>query len=195
MSAQKPLLILFLLLVTGCAGRDFDRPQPGDIVLGKTTQAEVLQRFGTPSRKGTETINGSVVETISYAYAAGGASLVGGVTPGRSQAFHFLNGVVVGTVFISSFAADSTDFDAAKANAIAKGVTTRQQVLDLMGKPAGEYMYPMMDRQSDRGLVYSYLELKGTVFNPSISTKRLVVGYGPDDVVTDVKVSTSSPPR
>ncbi len=88
--------------------------------MGKTTEADLRQRFGD-----------------RYAHAAGAASLVGGVTPARGQGFYFWNAVLVGHEFTSSFDEDKTDFDASKVQQIKSGETTEAEVLALLGKPQG----------------------------------------------------------
>ena|SRR5690242_3876074 len=126
-----------IFAATGCAGRDFIRPQPESLILRKTTESEIRQQFGRPFREGTMIKNGETMNVLSYAYAAGASSLAGGVTPSRGQGFYFLNGVLVGHDFTSSFDEDRTDFDGTKAKQIKRGVTTEADVLSLLGKPQG----------------------------------------------------------
>jgi len=40
------------LLAAACAGKDFTRPAPDTLVLGKTTYAEINGRYGSPYREG-----------------------------------------------------------------------------------------------------------------------------------------------
>ena len=82
------LILLVILVASGCAGRDFSRPQPETLLLGKTTEAEILQRFGDPYRQGTKLTNGENVKTLAYAYATGGAALVGDLIPARGEGFY-----------------------------------------------------------------------------------------------------------
>lgn len=48
------LSLLLLALVSGCAniGRPFEFTGPQEIVIGQTTQKEVMRRFGEPFREG-----------------------------------------------------------------------------------------------------------------------------------------------
>jgi hypothetical protein len=103
--------LTFVLLISGCAGSNFTKPDPDSFVLGKTTQAEVSTKMGKPYRTGTVIKNGQTLETASYAYAnVGGESLYPDVTSARSLAFYFKDGTLVGTESSSSFKSDGTDF-------------------------------------------------------------------------------------
>jgi hypothetical protein len=56
-----------LVLMAGCAGRDFTRPAPESLVLGKTTYAEINARFGSPYRESTLIKNEKTLRMASYA--------------------------------------------------------------------------------------------------------------------------------
>jgi hypothetical protein len=53
-------------------GRDFTRPTPESLVLGKTTYAEINGRFGSPYRESTVIKNEKTLRMASYAYATAG---------------------------------------------------------------------------------------------------------------------------
>ncbi len=96
-------LALVLAALGGCAGRDFTRPPADTLALGKTTEPEIRQRFGDPSRQGIVMRNGETMKSLSYGYASGAGSLAGGLTPSRGMGFYFWNGALVGHEFTSSF--------------------------------------------------------------------------------------------
>jgi hypothetical protein len=83
------MVIALIVVAVGCAGRDFVRPSTDSLLLSKTTETEIRQRFGKPYREGTMVKNGETLRTLSYAYAEGAASLAGGVVPARGQGFYF----------------------------------------------------------------------------------------------------------
>jgi outer membrane protein assembly factor BamE (lipoprotein component of BamABCDE complex) len=185
-------LMAIVTLIAGCAGTNFVRPQPDALVLGKTTYQEVLRQFGEPYRKGTAVQEGLSVTTIAYSYSSATAGTgLGGITPGRTIAFSFVNDVLVGYDFISSYEADSTDFDETKLGQIEKGRTTRAQVEALLGRPGGMYAYPLIKNKSEQALVYSYLKMTSGPFSVDMYQKKLVVVLDSNGVVTDVAFSTS----
>ncbi len=186
------LCLAGLILMAACAGRDFTRPQPDTLVLGKTTYEEIVRQFGDPFRKGTALKEGQTVTSISYAFASATAgSGFGGVTPARAMGYYFVSGVLVGYEFTSSYPEDRTDFDETKVPRITKGQTTRAQVEELLGHPGGMYTYPLITTRGDTALVYLYTHTRAAPFSVNLYQKKLVVSLDPEGRVSDVAFSTS----
>jgi len=179
-----------VLLLTGCAGTNFVRPDSTSLVLGVTTQQDVYKKMGKPYRTGETSKNEKTFQTASYAYASGGASLFGGVTPARSQGFYFYKGILVGTEFTSSFMEDATYFDASKLAQIEKGKTTREEVIQLLGSGGGNYIYPLINSPEERADVYLYAQTKGTAFNLKFYNQTLIVTYDQQGIVSNVEYTT-----
>jgi hypothetical protein len=179
-----------LLLVAGCAGTDFVRPSTDDLKLGKTTYKEVLTRMGPPRQEGSVLKNEKTVRTATYAYATtGGAPARPGVTPARAQSFYFHDDVLVGHEFISSFAEDHSDFDESKVPGIVKGRTTRAQLQQLLGRPSGAQIYPLIKSGQGEAATYTYAQMTGSVFTAKFYRKVLVVTFE-GDVVTEVEYTS-----
>ena len=79
-------------------------------------------------------------------------------TNGLVGPFHFLDGILVGYYFHSSFPEDSTNFDISQFGNIVEGESTEQEVVAVLGKPAGEEIYPFIDDREGRVLWYRYLD-------------------------------------
>ncbi len=191
MPTLKPFIFLFVVAfgITACAvGRDFVRPEHSSLTPGKTTSAEVMRRFGPPSQRGTTIENGKTLDTIGYAYASGrGKPHYPSVTPARGIDFWLQGDVVVGHTFQSSFDSDHTNFNERGLSQIEEGVSTLNDVTALFGEPDGIFIYPLVERVGDRGLVYSYSQYAGSAFSPRIYVKRLVLTLDPSDTVTKVE--------
>src|SRR5437660_421615 len=182
------LTVVLTLVVAGCAGFDFAKQTDDALVLGQTTRHEILQRLGTPYREGTATKNGKQLKTLSYAFAtASGAAVRDGVVPTRGQGFYFLDDKLAGYDFASSWKEDQTNFDGAKVPRIKKGVTTREEVLRLIGRPGGKYAYPLISDPKGQADVYLYAESSGNPFNVKFYQKHLVVTYDNRGVVSNVE--------
>ena len=200
MRATTAVILTFGLTLwsAGCAGRDFVRPSSDSLQLGKTTYTEIVARFGSPYREGTMLKNEQMVKTISYAYATkmGEAAAVSGITPARATAFYFVDLVLVGHEFTSSFEKDQTNFDETKVTQIKKGETTQPQVISLIGPPTGNFMFPLVQRKDEKGLVYVYMQTR-VEQAPFVPTKIkqyrkvLIVSVGEDGLVTDVTFNAS----
>ncbi len=141
--------------------------------------------------------NERTVKTISYAYSTklGESAAVSGVTPVRATGFYFVDLVLVGHEFTSSFEKDHTNFDETKITQIKKGETTQAQVIALMGQSTGSYIFPLVQRNDEKGLVYLYTQtrVEHIPFAPKIRQYRkvLVVSVGENGVVTDVTFNAS----
>ena len=186
------VLVALATLLSACAGTDFVRPAEGVLVLGKSTQADVTAKMGSPYQTGDLTKNEKQLKVAHYAYAStGGDSAYPEVTPARVMAFTFYNDTLTSQEFISSFKQDSTDFDGSKVPSIVKGKSTSAEVIALFGKPTGEAIYPVIKGMDDRAYIYSYSQAKGSVFNMKFHQKSLAVSFNGAGVVTDVEyVST-----
>ena len=175
------------LVVAGCAGSDFAKQSDDALVLGQTSRRDILQRLGTPYREGTVTKNGKQLKTMTYAFGtAGGAPAREGVSPERGQGFYFFNDKLAGYDFNSSWKEDQSDFNGAKVLEIKKGVSTRNEVLRLIGRPGGKYAYPLIPDQNKQADVYLYAETRGGPFNVKFYQKHLVVTYDERGVVSNV---------
>jgi len=130
------LALALSIAIVGCAGA---QPPKDDLALGRTSRQEILQRLGSPYREDTVTKNGKQLKTMTYAFATtGGTPVRAGVSATRGQGFYFLADTLAGYDFSSSWNEDHTDLDGAKVPRIKKGVTTRDEVLRLSGRPAGQ---------------------------------------------------------
>jgi hypothetical protein len=184
------LLTLFSFL-TGCAGRDFVRPDQGSISLGKTTYEDVIQKYGDPRRQGTVTKNGEKMNKIVYSYAQS--------TPFtthlsvRTSVFYFKDNILVGYSYSSSFPEDIVKLDDGKVSSIKQEVTTKAEVISLLGNPTGFFSYPLIKEKNQLALVYSSIQTWRIPFSPTprYITKTLVVSCGQDDIVKLVDVESS----
>jgi len=177
-----------IAVLIGCAGTDFVRPDPEGLKNGQTTYAQVIARMGEPRREGSVIKNEKTLKTVSYVYASvGGTPLREGVTAARAIGFYFYNDMLVGHEFISSWADDHTDFDETKAKDIIKGKTTRVEVIRLLGKPSGHYIYPLIKVPTGEAAAFVYVETRGfRSFH-----KRLVVMFDAAGTVTDLEFASS----
>lgn len=189
-SLQSITVISILVILSGCAGtagKDFVRPTQETFKLGETTYSQVVQLLGEPRNKGTSLVNDKLTQTIGYSYAlTTGEPLEHGIIPSRAMNFSFLNGILVGQVFLSSFKSDHSNFDETKINAIVKGKTKRSEVIQLMGKPCCFYIPPMVKEPASEGIGYLYgttMKVGSTFKN---FTKSLTISFNKNDEVSDI---------
>jgi hypothetical protein len=189
---KHALIVLFAVLLSGCAGRNFVRPDSQTLKNGQTSRSSVIELYGDPFAEGTEIKNEKLLNKFTYAYASvGGKPLHQDVIPARAIGFYFLNDILVGHNFISSWAEDHSDFDDSKVPFIVKGKTTRIEVIQLLGKPCGYYIYPLIKASSGEAAVYMYTETVKTMFKRKTFRKSLVITFDESGVVTDVEFNSS----
>lgn len=180
------------VFLTGCAGTSFVKTSDEQLVLGKTSESEIRQKMGTPYREGVVTKNEKQLKTLTYAYAsAGGETSAPSVTAAKSQGFYIFQDKLAGYEFVSSWKEDSTDFDETRLSQIKKGVTTRSDVIKIMGPSDGKYIYPLIPNADDEALVYAYNQVKGTAFNLKFYNKILIVSFDKQGIVTNVEYTSS----
>ena len=191
MSRRALTILALFLLSAGCAGRDFTRPPLDSVAVGKATEAEVRQKFGTPYREGTVVKNNETMKMLGYAYATTASSAPGGLIPARAQEFYLWRDGLVGYHFTSSFPDDTTDFDGAKALQIKKGETTEAAVTGLLGAPHGIYRYPLIADAAARAAVYLYEQASGTAFSLKLYRQILVIQYDAAGLVKEVEYTAT----
>jgi hypothetical protein len=181
------------LLLSGCVGTDFKRPEAGTLQLGKSTTADLLKAMGQPRQTGAVLKNSLLIKQLTYVYATkiGAAPIAPGVTPVRVMVFSTAGDVLVGQLFMSSFKDDATDFDATKVVGVVKGRTTKSQVLALFGPPDGEAIFPVVNRKEDTAFIYAYSQTSGSAFNLRFYRKVCTLSFGPNDVVSNVEFEES----
>ena len=181
------------LLLAGCAGTDFVRAQDNTLKLGSTTYQSIRARMGSSGKEGVVTMNDRQFKKLNYVYASvGGEALYSGVTPARGQTFYFDDQILVGYDFVSSFKSDNTDFDSAKVSEIKEGISTRADVISLLGVPAGRYVYPMVKDRDGEALLYLYSHATGSAFSMKFYVKRLSVEFDSQGTVNKVEFTESS---
>lgn len=193
-SVAMNIAICLGLVLTGCAGTNFVRVGDDALILGQTTDQEILGQLGPPYRQGAINKNGRQLKTVTYSYSsAAGKPAAAGVVPARSQGFYFFNSKLVGYEFTSSWEEDSTNFNSGKISQIKRGKSTRDDVVRLLGNPGGKYIYPIVSNSDQEAVNYLYNQVTGNAFNMKIYNKLLVVTFDKQKVVVDIDYSESTP--
>jgi hypothetical protein len=180
-----------LAAALGCAAaaREFTRPQGAELVLGKTTPAEAIARFGPPQQRGRAIQDGVEIATLSYSYADPEApAAVAGVAAVKALALYFARDALVGYEFLSTFRRDSSDFDDTRVSDIARGATTEAEVRALVGQPSGMYIPPLIRGPGQRALLFLYGQKKGAA---PLARKQLIVTVDAAGIVQEVQFEKS----
>jgi hypothetical protein len=95
------------------------------------------------------------------------------------------NDVVVGESFNSTMEGESTQFPLEKVSMIVKGKSTKADVIELLGKPSGSYIYPV-SKKGNTGIayLYNYARFAGILTSPN--DYRVLVELDSQNVVVDI---------
>ncbi|MCF4164220.1 hypothetical protein L2U69_01000 [Zavarzinia compransoris] len=108
----------------------------------------------------------------------------------KNVVFVLWNDRVVSYNFTSDMEGASTRFDASRIGQLQRGVTTKAQVIELLGTPAGETIYPLVRDKGNRQINYSYIGIGRSAFytgTRDIELSFLEILLGPDDKVIDFR--------
>ena len=185
------VIVVFAMFMVGCAGTPgiyFVKLETNQLVYGSDTPQSIKQKLGKPYQKENFTRNGKRMKFIRYFYLdEGGETGYKDVTAKHSQTFYFYKNKLVGHEYSSTWAADSTDFDEFIVGDIKIGTTTIQQVVELIGKPGGEFVYPLVKNELEKAKVYLYQHTKSSASTTKYYQKMIIVSYDQNGVVTDVE--------
>ena len=160
-------------------------PGPGSWPWGARRWPTSSRGSALPQERGRAAKDGVEVVSLSYSYAdAAARASAAGVSAARAMAFYFVRDILVGYEAISTFAADSSDFDDTRVSDITRGVTTETQLGDLVGRPSGMYIHPLASAPGERIIVYAYAQKRGAA---PLARKQLLVTVDAGGIVRDVQ--------
>lgn len=134
-------LLILLLIVCSCAavGRNFSSQHLPNIRLNITTESQIVNWFGIPHKRNTQSSSDFESLIFTYVYAKGYSS---GKGFARALGVEFYKGVVNGYSFTSAFKDDTTDFDITSRSKLVIGQSTMDEVEYILGKPGGKIQLP-----------------------------------------------------
>jgi len=185
--------LVLLVALVGCAGKDFVRPGPDAFRLGETSYSQVVRQLGEPRKSGDVLKNEKTVKSITYVYASSASEpSEAGVIPARGLTYYFYEDTLVGQEFLSSFKADSSNFDETRVESIRKGETTRAQVIQTLGPPTASFVPPMAKSSAGETIGYGYTATRGGLFSGfKVFVKALRVSFDDRGLVSDVDYSSA----
>lgn len=132
------VLGLLLASSTGCAGSKLTSANARRIQLGQTTESQLIATFGKPDLTEERSGSAGTDKLMRWSLVSGGNRFF----VYRSMDLRYLvidtyNGRVRSWMFVSSADGDSTKIRSSAAPQAVKGQTMREEVLRLLGEPAG----------------------------------------------------------
>jgi hypothetical protein len=134
------LFIISSIVISGCAsaGHDFKYDGPASLHLGQTRGSDFQALFGKPASVTTKKSSDGEFEVNSYVYAHADM----GTAKARALTLESRNGVLNAYQFVSSFDKDKTSVTPDQLKQIQRGVSTKDDVLKVVGEPHGKALCP-----------------------------------------------------
>ena len=160
---QAAAVIAVAIVATACAaGTGLIKRPDASFELGKTTEPEIRERYGSPrpglNRRGERTFisHGRTIKVLHYVYSEFTPFVE--KVPSRVLICYFSEGTLIGFDYSSSFSDDKTDFDESLVGGIRPDETTQADVVALLGQPTGRFIYPasVVKTPDQQAYVYSY---------------------------------------
>jgi hypothetical protein len=201
--------LVLVPLIACTTGRDFVKPTPESLVLGKVTRAEIQNIYGTPYRQNAGVISTSEGNAnvprgpfdpalttgsfphLTYLYADKTSTFLVGAPPTQKLiGFDFWNDTLVGYNFLSNFKTDTSNFDDSRVGNLVKGVTSKDDVVRMLGAPTGRGVYPIVQTVGDEKYLFTYVE----VSRSERLVKNLEMLFGSDGVLHDYRFVSDTAP-
>lgn len=201
MLIKTSTLIGSILLLTACGGglSDFVRPGESQIVVGKSTRADIVTELQRePDATGKHLVNNTMLDQLEYAYLVNDNEVSdtpdeAGFVAVKGQMYYLNEDLLVGSDYYSTFASDSTRFDVSKVTSIVEGKSTKSDVIKLLGRPSIVMVQPMISENAAGAIGYHYRTMNlGTPGKLKTEVNRLVVEYDRNNVVTKVSFESKS---
>lgn len=196
------LAFVFAIELTACVttlGGDFDTQRLRALEPGRTDKARFLATIGETSDRSRLTLRhdgaGQLLaqpldlEQLNYFYLDRAGRACGlEKEPHRLAWVMFDGDQLVGYSISSTFAADSTDFDADNVQQLRRGQSTQDDVLALFGPPSGRFIQPIALVPGGTRWMY---RVQWTAEH-QLHIKTLRVDFNAAHVVVDFDSSTSA---
>ena len=190
--------IALVLLAGGCAnvGTNFDPTKARNLDLGSMHDTEFRAAFGDPRTDIKQSSNDGSFEEVTYMYAHADLSNA----QARQLNLEFRDGLLNAFNYLSSFDEDKTTADTQKMESIKKGVSTKADVLAILGPPGGKVKSPtqMTDfvKYDKPGVAemwcWAAFGSVSTFGDHSTSSTVIVVSFDKNGVATDIVTQQQS---
>jgi hypothetical protein len=196
----KSLFLVSALAFTlvGCSSglKDFTRLDNNQINLGQTTRAEVVSKIREPKSTGKRLINGEMVDVMEFGYMGNNADSDTegpGYLPVKTQ-FFFIgkDDKVIGTEYYSSFKSDSTRFNIDNIAKISKGVTSKKEVIELLGSPSIQMIPPLVKAPAVSAIGYHHRTMSLLARSLHTTANKLIVSFDANNIVSDVNYESTT---
>jgi hypothetical protein len=193
MKATSLLALIFALTISGCVtgGHQFNHGRVADLDLHKIKKSEYTGIFGEPLKITDLYAGGDKYQIVWYNNVY---DYIAGPLYARNLWLEFKNEELNGYVYLSNFSDDKTDVNISKIDAVKIGVSTKDDVVSLLGKPNGKAFCPshlagFKDNCSKTKEVWGWLMFKTGYAYKLVEKKYVILMFGEDGKLVDLRAA------
>lgn len=182
-------LAMLSILTSSCSfGKYIARPAYSQFPFGINSKDDLIQRYGEPTGKKISTEHDEIVQAYCYNYTSLAFSeSKRGVD---FACFYFSLWGMAGYMYLSNIGSDETRIDVTKIEKIQVGVTTKSDVLSLLGEPHGKMLYPLPDVHEAKNEIVLYNDIDDVADTISI---YCTIEFDVDNIVRNLIVHPRKP--
>jgi hypothetical protein len=194
MRTTKSLFILTfaISIFSACtSGRQFNSGRFADLDLHRVKESEYVNIFGDPLQTTNMIVSGDKYRIVRYYYGSHPFFETYSV---RNLYLEFKNEELNGYLYVSSFISDKTRVDFSKVANIKIGISTKDEVLSLLGKPYAKAFCPTQleyfkDECTKAKEVWGWLMFKLGYASKVVEKKYVIIMFGENGKVVDFKAA------
>lgn len=178
------LLIAVSTLLSSCGFTPY-RPLPNyeEFPFGIQSEADLYSKYGQAKTAYAYTVNSEI--TKQYCYVGRDLVRLKGVS---KMCYLFWKDSLIGYQYAGTSGQDTKDVALSDLDKIVKGVTTKSEVIKLLGQPNGIYHYPLVKDKGEEGFYY----VPSTVLLiDTTDAAEVVIVFNLMGIVTEVTASGS----
>lgn len=186
------VLIFAVGILSGCtSGFQFNHEGVADLDLHKVKKSEYMQIFGDPFKITNMLVGGDKYQIAWYHF---GFRPFFRNTSVRNLLLEFKNDELNAYMYASSFKSDKTRVDISKVDSIKIGISTRDDVLSLLGKPYAKAYCPSQlvdfkDNCTKAKEVWEWLAFELGYADKVIKKKYTIIMFEENGKVVDFKAA------
>ena len=200
MITKNIIITTSLLILTACGSSiNFVRPADSKINLGETKRGQIIAMLHRNADSiGQKTINNTMIDTMEYSYLSRDNTLsdtpseVGHIAV-KGQLYYLVNNTVIGSEYHSTFAKDTTKFDITKVPSIKKGKTTKEDIINMFGKPSIKLTRPLISDKATGAIGYHYRTMNlASPTDLKTTAAKLIIEYDADGIIINVSFESKN---
>ncbi len=192
MKTTNSLLVLIFAvgILSGCtSGLQFNHERIIDLDLHKIKKSEYVKIFGDPFKTSNMIVSGDKYQMVWYHF--GLRAFLGNASV-RNLVLEFKNDELNAYMYGSSFSSDKTRADISKLDNIKIGISTRDDVLSLLGKPYAKAYCPSQladfkDNCTKAKEVWEWIAFELGYANKVIEKEYAIIMFEENGKVVDLK--------